>query len=104
VFQDASPAEPGRLNLRGDLDILAFTFCEVRRSYVELPARLLCDLVLRLRVREPVAGEPGRPKSVAWFETSPPTRLNSIFQTPEIGNVHLTGGTPVPIEPTGIRQ
>ena len=76
MFQDASPAEPGRLNVQGDLDILAFTFCEVRRSYAELPARLLCDLVLRLRVREPVAGEPGRPKSVAGRNTFPPTRLN----------------------------
>ena len=104
VFQDASPAEPGRLNVRGDLDLLAFTFCEVRRSYVELPARLLCDLVLRLRVREPVAGEPGRPKSVAGRETSPPTRLNSMIETHETSNIHLTVGTPVPIESSGIRQ
>ena len=51
VFQDAAPSEPGRLNLRGDLDLLVFTFCEVRRSYAELPARLLCDLVLQIRVR-----------------------------------------------------
>jgi Permuted papain-like amidase enzyme, YaeF/YiiX, C92 family len=51
VFQDAAAGEPGRLNLKGDLDLLAFTFYEVRRSYSELPARLLCDLVLRMRVR-----------------------------------------------------
>jgi hypothetical protein len=98
VFQDASPSEPGRLNLRGDLDLIVFTFSEARRSYVELPPRLLCDLVDRLRFREPVAGEPGRPKSVAARKPSPPTRLNSIFESPEIGNVHLTVGTPVPIE------
>ena len=54
VFQDACPGEPGRLNMRGDLDILAFTFCEVRRSYDQLPARLLCDLVLQMRAREPL--------------------------------------------------
>ena len=50
VFQDACPGEPGRLNLKGDLDLLVFTFYEVRRSYAQLPARLLCDLVLQMRV------------------------------------------------------
>ena len=55
VFQDAIPGEPGRLNLRGDLDLLVFTFYEVRRSYDQLPARLLCDLVLQMRVRGPLA-------------------------------------------------
>jgi Permuted papain-like amidase enzyme, YaeF/YiiX, C92 family len=54
VFQDAIPGEPGRLNLMGDLDLLAFTFWEVRRSYTELPARLLCDLVLQMRARGPL--------------------------------------------------
>lgn len=90
VFQDAVPGEPGRLNLRGDLDLLAFTFCELRRSYAELPARLLCDLVLRLRVSEPIADELGRPKSVAERKTSPPARLNSIIETPETSKAHLT--------------
>ena len=47
VFQDAAPGEPGRLNLRGDLDLLVFTFCEVRRSYAQLPHRMLCDLAFR---------------------------------------------------------
>jgi hypothetical protein len=103
VFEDASPAEPGRLNLRGDLDLLAFTLCEVRLSYAELPARLLCDLMLRLRVSEPVAGEPGRPKAVAG-QTSPPTGLNSIIEAPETGNIHLTVGAPVPIKPSGVRR
>jgi len=54
VFQDAAPGEPGRLNLKGDLDLLVFTFHEVRRSYDQLPARLLCELVLRMRVRGPL--------------------------------------------------
>ena len=54
VFQDAAPGEPGRLNLKGDLDLLVFTFCEVRRSYDQLPARLLCDLVLQMRARGPL--------------------------------------------------
>ena len=51
VFQEAAALEAGRLNLRGDLDLLVFTFWEVRRSYAQLPARLLCDLVLQMRVR-----------------------------------------------------
>jgi hypothetical protein len=60
VFQDATPGEPGRLNMRGDLDLLVFTFCEVRRSYAQLPVRWLCDLALQLRVRGPLqAGGPG---------------------------------------------
>ncbi|MGA7498626.1 MAG: YiiX/YebB-like N1pC/P60 family cysteine hydrolase [Isosphaeraceae bacterium] len=53
VFQEAAQGEPGRLNLRGDLDLLVFTFWEVRRSYAQLPARLLCDLVLQMRARGP---------------------------------------------------
>jgi hypothetical protein len=55
VFQDAIPGEPGRLNMSGDLDLLVFTFCEVRRSYAQLPARLLCDLILQMRVPGPLA-------------------------------------------------
>jgi hypothetical protein len=54
VFRDAAIGEPGRLNLRGDLDLLVFTLGELRRSYIVLPTRLFCDLVLRLRVREPL--------------------------------------------------
>ncbi len=54
VFQDAAPAEPAGLNMRGDLDLLAFTFGEVRRSYAELPARWLGDLILQQKVRGPV--------------------------------------------------
>jgi hypothetical protein len=55
VFQDAAPGEPGRLNPRGDLDLPLFTFCEVRRTYAELPPRLLCDPVLQMRVRGPLS-------------------------------------------------
>jgi hypothetical protein len=51
VFQDAIPGVPDRLSFRGDLDLLVLTICELRRSYDQLPARLLGDLVLRMRVR-----------------------------------------------------
>jgi hypothetical protein len=51
VFQDAAQGEPGRLNMRGDLYMLVFTFGEVRRSYDQLPARLLGDLVLQMTTR-----------------------------------------------------
>ena len=54
AFQDAIPGEPGRLNVRGDLDLLAFAFYEVRRSYDQLPARLFSELVLHMRVRGPL--------------------------------------------------
>ncbi len=60
VFQDAIPGEPGRLNLRGDLDLLVFAFYEVRRSYDQLPARMLCDLVLQMRVRGPIQADDAR--------------------------------------------
>ena len=50
VFQDAAQGEPGRLNVRGDLELLVFAFGEVRRSYYQLPAQLVCDLVLQLSV------------------------------------------------------
>jgi Permuted papain-like amidase enzyme, YaeF/YiiX, C92 family len=54
VFQEAAALEAGRLNMRGDLDLLVFTFCEVRRSYAQLPARWLCDLVLQMKARGPL--------------------------------------------------
>jgi hypothetical protein len=49
-FQQAAPGDPGRLNLRGDLDLLIFAFFEARRSYDALPARLLSKLVVQMRV------------------------------------------------------
>ena len=51
VFQEAAALEAGRLNVRGDLDLLVFTSWELRRSYTRLPARLLCDLFLQMRDR-----------------------------------------------------
>jgi Permuted papain-like amidase enzyme, YaeF/YiiX, C92 family len=51
MFQEAATLEAGRLNMRGDLDLLAFAFSEVYRSYDQLPARFLGDLVLQTRVR-----------------------------------------------------
>jgi Permuted papain-like amidase enzyme, YaeF/YiiX, C92 family len=57
VFQEAAALEAGRLNMRGDLDLLVFTFWEVRRSYDQLPARLLCDLVLQMRGRGPLQAD-----------------------------------------------
>jgi hypothetical protein len=57
VFQDAVPVEPGRLNLWGDLDLIVFTFWEVRRSYSELPARLLRDVVRQMNVQGPYMPE-----------------------------------------------
>jgi hypothetical protein len=50
AFQAAVPGEPGRPSLRGDADLLVFTIRELRRSYDQLPARLLGDLVLRMKV------------------------------------------------------
>jgi hypothetical protein len=66
VFQDAIPGEPGRLSLRGDADLLVFTICELRRSYDQLPARLLGDLLLRTRVRRTLlaGGRARRPASL----------------------------------------
>ena len=51
VFQDAAQGETGRLNMRGDLYMLVFTFGAVRHSYDQLPARLLGDLVLQMTTR-----------------------------------------------------
>jgi hypothetical protein len=49
VFQDAASADAGRLSLRGDLDLLVVTLHEVRRSYAQLPLRLLCDLLPHMK-------------------------------------------------------
>jgi Permuted papain-like amidase enzyme, YaeF/YiiX, C92 family len=80
VFQDAGQGEPGRLNLRGDLDLLVFTIGEVRRSYDQLPARLLCDLVLQIKVRGPLAvggqgGQRESPESDVASRRPDPTRV-----------------------------
>ena len=84
VFQDAIPGEPGRLNLRGDLDLLVFAFYEVRRSYDQLPTRLFCKLVLQMRVRGPLqAGGPGVQRAsleneVAYRRSTPASPLKPI--------------------------
>ncbi len=84
VFQEAAPGEPGGLNMRGDLDLLVFTFHEVRRSYDQLPARLLGDLVLHMRARRslPVGGpEEQRPNletEVASRRSTPARSLKRV--------------------------
>ena len=84
VFQVAAPAQSVRLSLRGDLDLLVFTFCEVRRSYAELPARLLRDLVLQMKVRPPLpTGDPERQRpslgnEVVCRKLTPTTSLKRL--------------------------
>ncbi|MFO0889687.1 MAG: YiiX/YebB-like N1pC/P60 family cysteine hydrolase [Isosphaeraceae bacterium] len=51
AFRDAAPPLIGRLNLSGDLDVTVFALLQLRRSYDELPIRLICDLVMLPRVR-----------------------------------------------------
>ncbi|HWU38919.1 MAG TPA: hypothetical protein VN203_14815, partial [Candidatus Acidoferrum sp.] len=88
VFQDAVPGEPGRLNLRGDLDLLVFTFYEVRRSYAQLPARLLSDLVLQMRVRGPLhAGGPELQRASPGNEVAcHPPRFGLGIRRPGLAN------------------
>lgn len=84
VFQEAAALEAGRLNMRGDLDLLVFAFYEVRRSYNQLPARMLCNLVLRMRVPGPLlAGGPGVQRAsleieVAYRRSTPAIPLKPI--------------------------
>jgi hypothetical protein len=74
------------ISLRGDLELLVLVFDELRRSYAELPGRLLCDLVLpvsrlfsdRLQPIQtatevrlaPLAKAPVTPKPMSGFPTS----------------------------------
>jgi hypothetical protein len=89
VFQDAIPDEPGRLSLRGDVDLLVFTICELRRSYDQLPARLLGDVVLRIGVRRPLlaSGWERQPASlenqVACRRSPPASALKCIDTSPD---------------------
>ena len=89
VFQDAIPGQPGRLNLRGDLDLLVFAFYEVRRSYDQLPARLFSKLVLQTKVRGPLqAGSPGEQRAsleneVAYHGSIPASPLKPIEGVPD---------------------
>ena len=89
VFRDAIPGESGRLSLRGDLDLVVFTFWELRRSYDQLPARLLGDLVLRMGVGTSLqAGGPeprhaSLEKEVACRRSTPAASLERIHCVPD---------------------
>jgi hypothetical protein len=89
VFQDAVPGEPGRLSLRGDLDLLVFFGCELRRSYDQLPARLLWDLVVLMRVKGPLQADDrelqraGLENEVASRSLPPASALKRIEARPD---------------------
>jgi hypothetical protein len=46
-----APGLPGVINIRGDLELLVFAGRELRRSYTELPVRLMSEVALHPRVR-----------------------------------------------------
>jgi Permuted papain-like amidase enzyme, YaeF/YiiX, C92 family len=48
----AAPGLPGQISMRGDLELMVFAVGELRRSYSELPVRLMRDVALHARVRE----------------------------------------------------
>jgi hypothetical protein len=50
--QSTSPREASGFNVRGDFEVASFAGRELRRSYSELPLRLLCDFALHPRVQE----------------------------------------------------
>jgi hypothetical protein len=89
VFQDAIPGEPGRLSMQGDLDLIVFTFWEVRRSYTQLPACLLGDVVVRLGVGGSLqaSGSSPRPaspeKEVASSSSTPASPLERVEYVPD---------------------
>jgi hypothetical protein len=84
VFQDAAQGEPGRLNMRGDLYLIVFTVGEVRRSYTQLPARLLGDLVLQMTIRGTLVTSSGELQrtslehEVAYRRSTPASSLKRI--------------------------
>jgi hypothetical protein len=83
VFRDAVPGEPGRLHLRGDLDLLIFSSCEVCRSYVQLPACLLFELALPrvLALVQSTSANRDRPSGVAQ---AGPTAFASVKTPSEL--------------------
>ena len=83
VFQDAAQGEPGRLNMRGDLYMLVFTFGEVRHSYDQLPARLLGDLVLQMTTRGTLQAN-GRELQPASLENEVASRKSSLTNSVKI--------------------
>jgi hypothetical protein len=84
VFQDAAQGEPGRLNMRGDLYMLVFTFGEVRHSYDQLPAQLLGDLVFQMTARRTLQANgrelqrAGLENEVAYSRSTPASSLKRI--------------------------
>ena len=47
----AAPGQAGRFSLRGDLELAVIAGRELRRSYSELPVRLVSEVALHLRIR-----------------------------------------------------
>jgi hypothetical protein len=47
----AHPGQPGGINLRGDFELIVIAVYELRRSYCELPVRLMNDVALQPRIR-----------------------------------------------------
>ena len=47
----AALGPPGGLSLRGDIELAVFAAGELRRSYTELPVRLMSDVALHPRIR-----------------------------------------------------
>ena len=83
VFQEAAALEGGRLNMRGDMDLLVFALGEVCRSYDQLPARLLCDLVLQMRVHGPLQADEANVQR-ASIETEVASRKSSLNDSVKI--------------------
>ena len=47
----AAPLKPGGISLRGDLELAVMAGRELRRSYSELPVRLVSEVALHPRIR-----------------------------------------------------
>jgi hypothetical protein len=47
----AAPLKPGGISLRGDLELTVMAGCELRRSYLELPVRLVSGVALHPRIQ-----------------------------------------------------
>jgi hypothetical protein len=47
-----APLQPGGISLRGDLELAVMAGRELRRTYTELPVRLMSDVALHPRIRE----------------------------------------------------
>lgn len=66
VFRDAAPGNAGELTVKGDLEVIMFAFGQFRRSYAELPVRLLCDLVFQPSSRTRIASaSPRAPRTAS---------------------------------------